>query len=324
MPVVGKPIPHESAAGHVSGQAVFIDDIPPARNELFVDVVGSPCAHGRLRKVDLTAARAVPGVVALLTRRDLPGHNDIGPVLKDDHLLVDTTAAFLGDPVVIVAAESREALAAARKLVRIEMDELEPIFSIDDAIAKQSFLGPPRTIARGDAASALRSAELTLAGELRIGGQDHFYLESQAALAIPHEGNTLLVHSSTQHPSECQQIIAEVLNIPFNAVTVLCRRMGGGFGGKETQAAQPAAYAALIAHLTKRPARVVFSKDDDMRITGKRHPFLGQYTVGFTSDGLITAFDLRLYSNGGCSADLFLPPLERGLVPSCQTDYQPH
>src|SRR5688572_18108363 len=146
MPAVGQSIPHESAAAHVTGEAVFVDDIPPARNELYVDVVGSPCAHGRLRKIDLTAARAVPGVVALLTRRDLPGHNDIGPVLKDDHLLVEDVAAFLGDPVVIVAAESRESLAAARKLVRIEMDELEPIFTIETAIAKQSFLGPPRTI----------------------------------------------------------------------------------------------------------------------------------------------------------------------------------
>lgn len=324
MPAVGKPIPHESAAGHVSGQAIFVDDIPPARNELFVDVVGSPFAHGRLRKVDLVAARAVPGVVALLTRRDLPGHNDIGPVLKDDHLLVDEIATFLGDPVVIVAAESREALAAARKLVRIDMDELEPIFSIEEAVAKKSFLGPPRTIARGNVDSALASADLTFSGELHIGGQDHFYLESQAALAIPHEGNTLLVHASTQHPSECQQIIAEVLNIPFNAVTVLCRRMGGGFGGKETQAAQPAAYAALVAHLTQRPARVVFSKDDDMRITGKRHPFLGRYTVGFTRDGLITAYDLRLYSNGGCSADLSFPVMERAMLHADNAYFIPH
>ncbi|HEY7118370.1 MAG TPA: xanthine dehydrogenase molybdopterin binding subunit [Tepidisphaeraceae bacterium] len=324
MSVVGKAIPHESAAAHAAGQSLFIDDIPPARNELFVDVVGSPVAHGRLRRIDTDAARAVAGVVGVFDHSHIPGHNAIGPVVKDEHLLVETTADFLGDPVVLVAATSREALAAARRMVRIEMDELPPVFTIEQAIAKRQFLGPPRIIERGDVSAALRGAEFTLSGELQVGGQDHFYLESQAAIAYPQEGGAMVVHSSTQHPTEVQQTIAEVLGLPFNAVTVLCRRMGGGFGGKETQAAQPAAFAAMVARLTGRPARVVYSKDDDMRITGKRHPFMGRYRVAFTRAGLITGLSLELYSNGGCSTDLSLAVLERAMLHADNAYFIPH
>ena len=324
MSFVGKDIPHESAAAHVAGESLFVDDLPPARNELFVDVVGSPVAHGRLHRIDTAAARALPCVVACFDHTDIPGHNVIGPVIKDEHLLVSDTAVFLGDPVVVIAAESREALAAARKLVRIEMEELPPIFTIEDAIANNQFIAPAKIIARGDVDRALAAAEFTLSGELHVGGQDHFYLESQAAIAYPHEGGTMLVQSSTQHPSEVQAIVAEVLGIPFNAVTVLCKRVGGGFGGKETQAAQPAAFAALVAHKTARSARIVYGKDDDMRITGKRHPFLGRWRVGFTAHGDITAYDLELFSNGGCSTDLSLAVMERAMLHADNAYFIPH
>ncbi|MGH7179230.1 MAG: molybdopterin cofactor-binding domain-containing protein, partial [Tepidisphaeraceae bacterium] len=311
---VGRDIPHDSARGHVSGESVFIDDIPPSAAELLVDFVGSPVAHGRIKSIDVTSARAVAGVVAVLTARDISGHNHFGPIIKDEHLLVEEVAEFLGDPIVLIAAESRAALSAAKKAVRIEMEPLPPIFSIDDAIAANQFIGPKRTIARGNVKSALASADHVLEGTFEVGGQEHFYLESQAAIAYPSEHGQLTVHSSTQHPSEVQALVAEIAGVPFNHVTVITKRMGGGFGGKETQAAQPAAMAGLVASLTRRPARIVYNKDDDMRFTGKRHPFKCWYKVGFTKSGQITALSIDLYSNGGCSADLSPSVLERAML----------
>ena len=325
MSFVGKDIPHDSAAGHVTGESIFLDDIPPARNEVFVDFVGSPVAHGELLAVDIEAARRIPGVVAIFTSRDVPGHNDIGPVVKDEHLLVEKEAVFLGDPVVLIAAESRESLARAKRAVKITMRELSPIFSIDDAIAHDQFLSEERLIQRGgDVQQSLASSRNRLEGELTIGGQEHFYLESQIAIAHPGEHGTMTVHSSTQHPSEIQSIVAEVLGVPFNHVTVICKRMGGGFGGKETQAAQPACMAAMVAAKLRRPARFFISKDDDMRCTGKRHPFKAFYRVGYDDDGVITALDLKLFSNGGCSLDLSLAVLERAMLHSDNAYFIPH
>ena len=316
MPSVGSNIPHDSARGHASGESQFIDDIPPQHGELFVEVVGSPVAHGKIRAVHLEDARGIPGVSAVLTARDIPGHNKFGPIIPDEHLLADDFVDYIGDPIVLIAAETRVAAMAARKAVRLEIDPLPPIFSIDDAIEQSSFIGPKRTIETGDVDTALQSADHTLAGELVIGGQEHFYLESQAAVALPGEGGTITVHSSTQHPSEVQSVIAEILGLRFNHVVVQCKRMGGGFGGKETQSAQPAAMAALVAYHTRRPARLILNRDDDMAVTGKRHPFKGFYTVGFTREGRITALALDLYSNGGCSADLSPSVLERAMMHS--------
>jgi xanthine dehydrogenase large subunit len=314
MAVVGQNIPHDSAAGHVSGESLFLDDVAPARGELLIDIVGSPVAHGEVLKIDLEAARAIPGVVAILTHNDIPGHNRIGPAIKDEDLLVEKIAPFLGAPIVIIAAESRQALALAKKSVRIDIKPLPPIFSIDEAIAADSFLGPQRVIERGDIASAFANSKNILEGSLTTGGQEHFYLESQIAIAYPGEHGTMTVHSSTQHPSEVQMMVAEVLGVGFNQVTCICKRMGGGFGGKETQAAQPAAMAALVAHLTHRPARIALNKDDDMRITGKRHPYKSFYKVAYTDEGLITALDLNLFANGGFSLDLSAAVFERSLL----------
>src|SRR4051812_21975756 len=277
MSSIGKDIPHDSALGHVTGTSAFIDDTPFARNELLVDFVGSPVARGKLKSLDISQASRAPGVALVMTAADIPGHNQFGPVVRDEHLLVKDEAYFLGDPVVLIAAETRDQLRAAKKLVKIDIEPLPPIFSIDDAIAAGQFFGPQRVIARGDADAALASSQHTLAGSLEIGGQEHFYLESQAAIAVPGEHGQVTVHSSTQHPSEVQSLVAEIVGVPFNKVVVVCKRMGGGFGGKETQAAQPAAMAALVAAKTGRVARVVYNKDDDMRFTGKRHPFKNWY-----------------------------------------------
>ena len=317
MTFVGKDIPHDSAAGHVSGESIFLDDVPPARNEVFVDFVGSPVAHGELISIDTDEARKIHGVVAIFTHEDVPGHNDVGPVVKDEHLLVEKQALFVGDPIVLIAADSRDALLKAKRAIRIQMRELPPIFTIDDAIEKNSFLAEPRIIQRGgDLAASLATSRHQLQGSLTIGGQEHFYLESQIAIAYPGEHGTMTVHSSTQHPSEVQSIVAEVLGVPFNHVTVICKRMGGGFGGKETQAAQPACMAAMVAAKLRRPARFFITKDDDMRWTGKRHPFKAFYRAGFDGDGTITALDVKLFSNGGCSLDLSMAVLERAMLHS--------
>jgi xanthine dehydrogenase large subunit len=229
----------------------------------------------------VAAALAVPGVAAVITARDLRGHNRFGPVVKDEDLIVQDEAVFLGQPLALIGATDAEALDAARRALIAEVEPLPAIFSIDEAIVAKSFFGEPRRIARGDVEAGFASADGQISGELEIGGQEHFYLESQIAIAVPGEQGTMTVHSSTQHPSEVQALVAEVLGVPFNHVTCICTRMGGGFGGKETQAAQPAMFAALLAQRTRRPVRFAYTKDDDMRFTGKRHPFKTVYRAGF-------------------------------------------
>ncbi len=328
MPVIGTSLPHDSAAGHVTGESVFLDDVRPIHGELLVDFVGSPVAHGRVRSVDTSAAEKIPGVALVMTHHDLPGHKRFGPILKDEKLLVDDEAVYIGDPIVLIAADSRAALAAAKRAVKLEIEPLPALFTIDDAIAAGSFIGPERTIARGDVDAAFEAATAggghTLSGTFHIGGQEHFYLESQVAIAHPGEDGQMTVHSSTQHPTEVQQVIAEALGVRFHKVVVICKRMGGGFGGKETQAAMPAAYAALVAAKTRRPARFAFSKDDDMKYTGKRHPFQSRWQAAFDSSGHITGLRVELFSNGGCSCDLSPSILERAMLHSDNAYWLPN
>lgn len=313
MTVVGRNIPHDSARGHVTGESIYIDDMPPATNELYVDFVWSPYAHARILSVDVEPARSLPGVAGIYTYRDLQ-HNGFGPVLHDEPLLAEDLCVFRGQPIVVVAADSREAAAAARRAVVVTFEELPPILTIEEAIAAQSFIGDPRYISRGDAAGALATAEHVLEGVFENGGQDHFYLESQAALVVPGEYGALTVHSSTQHPTEVQHVIAHLLGLSMNQVVVITKRMGGGFGGKESQATHPAAMAALVAQKTKRPARIVYDKDLDMHATGKRHPFRNRYRAGFTRTGELVALDVDLYSDGGAYADLSPAVMARAMT----------
>ena len=324
MNIVGKDIAHDSAALHATGRAMFIDDMPPLAGELLAGIVPSPVAHGRVRRLDISAALKVPGVAAVLTHRDIPGHNLFGPVFKDELLLIEDEAVFIGQPLAIIAAENALALEMAVKAVAVDMEELPAIFTIDQAIAADSFIGQPRRIERGDLATGFAEAQHRIEGVLNIGGQEHFYLESMACVAVPSELRTMTVHSSTQHPSEVQAMVAEVLGVPFNHIICICKRMGGGFGGKETQAAQPAMMAGLLAARTGRPVRFVYNKDDDMRFTGKRHPFKIVYRAGFTNAGMITALDVELFSNGGCSADLSFAVLERSMLHSDNAYYLPN
>jgi xanthine dehydrogenase large subunit len=323
MPSVGQSLPHESAVGHVTGSAAYIDDLPAIEGEVFVDYAGAPTACGQIRKVDFTAARSVPGVLGFFTARDLPGHNIFGPIFQDEPFLVDQLISYFDQPVVVVAAVDREAAYLASKAIRIEVDEQPPILTIEQAIAAQSFIGPQRKIERGDVEAAFQRADRILEGVLESNGQEQFYFESQACIAIPDEFPAIKVLSSTQNPTETQLVVAEALGLPMHHVICECRRMGGGFGGKETQSAIPAAMAALVAYRLGRPARVVYRKDQDMVVTGKRHPYKTWYRVAYQADGRIQAVDFRLFSNGGAFADLSTSVLERSMLHSDNAYFLP-
>jgi xanthine dehydrogenase large subunit len=324
MPSRGKSVPHDSAVGHVTGLAGYIDDMPSMAGELFVGFVGSPVAAGWLDAVDTSPALALPGVVTCYTATDVPGHNLFGLVVADEPFLADGQLLYVGQPVAVIAATSPAALVQARKAIRIVCAAEEPILDLTESIRRQKFLGPRRRIARGDVDVNLSAAAHRLSGLFNIGGQEHFYLESQAAIAYPGEQGQIVVHSSTQNPTEIQAVIAEMLGRGEHEVVCICKRMGGAFGGKESQAAIPAMMAALVAHKTGRPARVIYNKDDDMRVTGKRHAYRSEWDVAFDTDGRIRAVRIAFYSNGGASTDLSLAVMERTLLHADNCYYLPN
>ena len=311
--VLGASLPHDSAIAHVTGRASYVDDLPPIAGELLVDFVGSPVAHGWLRAIDVSHALEIPGVVAF-TASDIPGAKTFGAVIHDEELLASESVNYIGQPVLLLAGETRAALRAAKPLVKIDVEPLDPVLTIEDAIALGQFLGEPRRIARGDAQAALAASKHVIEGTLRTGGQEHFALETQAAIAIPGESGEVVIHSSTQNPSEVQAMVARCLGLSHHQVVCICKRMGGAFGGKESQAAHPALMAALVASKTGRPARVVYSREQEMRVTGKRHPYLARYQAGFEDDGRINALAVSIDSDGGAAADLSLAVLERSML----------
>lgn len=324
MPSVGQPVPHDSAAGHVTGQAPYLDDLRAMAGELLVGFVGSPVAAGKLVKIDVSAALAVPGVVAVYTAADVPGHNMFGLVVADEPFLAADDLLYLGQPVAVVAAETPAALEKGRKAVNIDCQPADPLLDLAESIRRKRFLGPRRRIARGEVDEQMSAAPHRLNGVFTSGGQEQFYLESQAAIAYPGEQGQMLVHSSTQNPTEIQGVVAEMLGRGQHEVVCLCKRMGGAFGGKESQAAIPAMLAALVAHKTGRAARVIYNKDDDMRVTGKRHEYRSEWEVGFDDDGRIQALRVAFYSNGGSSTDLSLAVLERTLLHADNCYYMSH
>ena len=305
---------HESAVGHVTGRALFTDEQYPAVGMLSLYPVQAPHAHARLTNIDTSAALAAPGVHAVLTAQDIPGENDTGPILHDEPLIPAELVQFHGQAVAWVVADSESLAQQAAGLVRVQYEPLPAIVDIDAAIAADSFHLPPAKVARGDVEAALARAPLKLEGEVRCGGQDHFYLETQASWAQLDSEGFVQVTSSTQHPTETQIIVARVLGIPAHRVVCKSLRMGGGFGGKETQANSFAAIAALAAWRTGRPVRIKLPRSLDMQLTGKRHPFLGRYRVGFDEQGLLQALAVELYSDGGWSCDLSPPVLMRAMV----------
>ncbi|TNE36084.1 MAG: xanthine dehydrogenase molybdopterin binding subunit, partial [Alphaproteobacteria bacterium] len=296
--------PHDSAARQVSGEAHYIDDIPEPKNLLHLYVAMSEKAHAHITKLDVSAVRDCAGVAVVLTAADIPGVNDASPIAGDDPLFADGLVEYVGQPLFAVAANSlAQARAAAKKAV-VEYEELPAITTVEQAIAAQSFVLQSREIRRGDAAAAIKAAPYRLSRRFEVGGQDHFYLEGHIALAIPGEEDEMFVYSSTQHPTEVQHNVAKVLSVPQNAVTVQVRRMGGGFGGKETQGAWFAAMAALAAQKAGRPAKLRLDRDDDMVMTGKRHDFVITVDFGFDETGRVHGAEFVLASRCGRSVDL--------------------
>ncbi len=298
-------VAHDSAHKHVTGEAVYVDDMPEPPGLLHLFAAQSERAHARIRRLDVSAVRGYGGVWAVLTAADVPGSNDVSPIGKhDDPIFAADKVEFVGQVLFAVAADNVAVARDAAKLAIVEYEDLPPVLTVEQALAQRSFVLDSYSMARGDAAAALATAPHRLQGRLHIGGQDHFYLEGQVSMAIPLEDGDVLVHCSTQHPSEVQHLIAHALNRPSNAVTVEVRRMGGGFGGKETQAAQWAIIAALVAVKTGRAAKFRLDRDDDMIMTGKRHPFRIDYEVGFDETGRIGGIEFVQAADCGFSADL--------------------
>jgi xanthine dehydrogenase large subunit len=301
---VGRALPHDSAELHVSGEALYCDDIPVPANTLHAAFGISSIAHGRVRQLDLSRVENAPGVIMTAVAADIPGENNYGSVVHDDPIFAAELVQYAGQPLFAVAATSHRAARRAASLARVEYEEFPAILDVRAALAAESYLMPSERIIRGQPHEVLAKAPHRRSGSVSMGGQDHFYLEGQIALALPEEGGGMLVHSSTQHPTEVQSIVAHALGVHAHAVSVQCRRMGGGFGGKESQAALIAAAAAVIARKTGRPTKLRLDRDADMIITGKRHDFVSDFDVGFDDRGRILALTVMLASRCGYSADL--------------------
>jgi xanthine dehydrogenase large subunit len=318
-PVVGAALPHESAHLHVSGSAAYVDDLPELAGTLHAALGLSPVAHGTLQGIDVAALRALPGVVDVVTAGDIPGVNDCGPIVHDDPILAAGTVQYLGQPVFAVLADTRDAArrAAAQAARVLRIHPLPAVLAAREAHAKQQYVVAPMRLARGDARAAIDGAPHRLSGQLSIGGQEHFYLEGHVSYAVPLEDRSVRVHCSTQHPSEMQHAIAKALKLRSHQVQVECRRMGGGFGGKESQSALFACVAAIAARKLGRPVKLRLDRDDDFMATGRRHGFEHDWEVGFDDEGRILGLDMTLISNAGFSADLSGPVMTRAI---CHAD----
>ncbi|MFO1172901.1 MAG: xanthine dehydrogenase molybdopterin binding subunit [Hyphomicrobiaceae bacterium] len=320
---VSDALQHDSGLKHTTGAAIYTDDIPDPPGTLKVYIAQSTRAHAVITQLDVEAVRTAPGVVCVMTAADIPGINDVSPIKGDDPMFAHDVVEYYGQSLFAVAAETIEQARAAAAKAIIRYDDLPAILTIDQAMAAQSYLEPPAVMANGDAAAAIAAAPRVLEGRIRIGGQEHFYLEGQAALAVPGEDGDMLVYSSTQHPTEIQHKVAGVLGLANHAVTVEVRRMGGGFGGKESQGNLPACVAALAARLTGRPAKCVYDRDDDFMLTGKRHDFRIDYRVGFDEAGRILGLEVEQAVRCGMSFDLSQPICDRAMLHADNTYYLP-
>jgi len=312
---VAKPLPHDAAKLHVTGAARYIDDVPIPAGSLHLAFGLSEVARGQITSMDLSAVRAAEGVVEVLVADDLPFANDVSPSAHDEPLLSDGTVHYVGQPIFLVIAKGHLAARKAARLGKIEIEEETPILTVEEALAADSrFENGPRIWAKGDVVPALDAAPHRLTGSFEMGGQEHFYLEGQAALALPQENGDMVVQSSTQHPTEIQHKVAEALGIPMHGVRCEVRRMGGGFGGKESQGNALAVACAVAARATGRACKMRYDRDDDMMITGKRHDFRIDYDVGFDADGSVHAVDFTQYTRCGWAMDLSLPVADRAML----------
>jgi len=315
---------HDSALKHVTGQALYIDDMPEPPGTLHAALVLSPIASGRLKRLDLSAATSSPGVVAVFAAGDIPGLNNIASPGKQEPLFAEDKVEHAGQPLAMVVAASLDAARAAAERVRPDIEPTEAILDTQTALARQAYVQAPSTILRGDPDAALKTAPHTLTAEFSVGGQEHFYLEGQIAFALPGEDGDIVVHSSTQHPTEVQHVCAQVLGCDYNRVTAVVRRLGGGFGGKESNASWVAGAAALAAHRTGRPVKLRLPRETDMIATGKRHGFDYRYTVGFDDEGRVQALDAALAADAGWSLDMTPGVMARALTHADNAYWIPH
>ena len=310
---INKTRPHDSAYKHVSGFADYTDDIKEPKDTLYGAIGLSKKAHAIIRKIDLNKVKSSEGVISVITNKDIPGRNDVGPVFDGDPIFPEKKVEFYGQPLFAVAATTIELARKAVMKAKITYKNLKPVVTIKDALDKNSLLFKVKKIKRGNASKKIINSKNSLKGNFTTGSQEHFYLEGQAAFVIPKEDNNFLVYSSTQHPSETQQLIAKTLNQKSNSINVLVRRIGGGFGGKETNF-MTSCICALLSRKTRKPVKLRLDRDEDIIITGKRHEFYSEYEVGFNDDGIIQGLKLKLASNCGMSPDLSLAINERALL----------
>ncbi len=313
---VGKSVKHESADKHVSGEAIYVDDRLEFPNQLHVYARMSDRAHARIVSIDTAPCYAIPGVAIAITSKDVPGQLDIGPVVAGDPLLADGKVEYVGQVVIAVGADSLETARKAAMAAIIEYEDLEPVLDVVDALRKKHFVLDSHQHKIGNSAAELATAPRRLQGSLHIGGQEHFYLETQISSVMPTEDGGMIVYTSTQNATEVQKLVAEVLGVPMHKIVIDMRRMGGGFGGKETQAAGPACLCAVIAHLTGRPTKMRLPRVEDMQMTGKRHPFYVEYDVGFDDNGLLHGIEIELAGNCGYSPDLSGSIVDRAMFHS--------
>ena len=309
----GSPVAHESARAQVAGAATYIDDIAEPRGTLFAAPILSGVAHGRLIGVDADAALAMPGVRSLVLSHDIPGSRMLASFAGDEPVFAIDRVEYVGQVIGLIVADSVMQARRAARRVQLKIEALPAILGVQAALAAKSYVLPPVFVRRGDAALAIKGAAHRLGGTLCVGGQEHFYLEGQVALALPQEQGQWLIHASTQHPGEVQHWVAHALGLSGNAVRVECRRMGGGFGGKETQAGHVAVWAAVAAHKLGRPVKLRLDRDDDFLVTGKRHPFEFRYQVGFDDQGLLCGLELTMAVDCGFCADLSGPVADRAI-----------
>ena len=312
---MNKAVPHDSAKLHVTGAARYVDDIPIPAKTLHLAFGLSNIAKGKIKSIDLSAVREAPGVEDIILSHDLPFKNDVAPNANDEPLLADKNVNFIGQPIFIVAANSHSEARYAARLAIIEYTEEQPVLSIKEAISLNSrFEDGPRIYEKGDILSAFKTSPMTLDGKLELGGQEHFYLEGQAAIASPQDDGEMVIYSSTQHPTEIQHKVAETLGLDMNHVKVEVRRMGGAFGGKESQGNALACACAIAAVRNNSTVKMRYDRDDDMKITGKRHDFQIEYTAGFDKLGNIKALDVKHFVRCGWSQDLSLPVADRAML----------
>ncbi len=310
---MSQAVHHESALAHIEGTARYVDDQPELEGTLHAAPILSPVAHGLVKGFVAQAALEVAGVVGVVSSADILGSKILASFSHDEAIFADSEVQHVGQVMGLVVATSHKQARVGAKNIKTEIETLPAVVDVRDAYEKKQWVLPPVVVSRGDAQAALAKAPHTLKGSLNVGGQEHFYLEGQVAYAIPQENGQWLIHSSTQHPGEVQHWVAHALNIPLHAVRVVCRRMGGGFGGKETQAGHLAVWAALAAHKFQRPVKMRLDRDDDFVITGKRHPFSYDYTVGFDDSGRIVGMQMVQMADCGHSADLSGPVADRAI-----------